>query len=291
MGFIQQTLCLITFLVPFLTGAFAPHRISHSLRHESFRLFVNQESAEEISASVAPTAVVAEDVSASVAPKSDVLEAKQESDSLPANLRMYTAKEVTTAERPGQNSFDEVDTRIFVRPKLFDEVKLAGDNGFDPFGLATDKAVLLSYRGAELRHARLAMLATVGWPISELVQPKLAAALGLPAAISTGGTAPSVLNGGLGNINPIFWLVAIGAAVAIEFKSLDMEKSGAMPGDVGFDPLGMNSPQMAEAEMLNGRLAMLAITGFAIQEAASKISGSPVPVIQETPQFFKPFFM
>uniref|UniRef100_A0A7S2HS55 Uncharacterized protein n=1 Tax=Octactis speculum TaxID=3111310 RepID=A0A7S2HS55_9STRA len=277
MMFTKRQLCVLIALAPFQSAAFAPLNSArvHIRRADGFPQFVTEEPTADASLPVTPVAEEPKMLDTSTAPVTD---------------RIYTTKEVTTSQRAGQNSFDEVDTKIFVRPKLFDEVKLAGDAGFDPFGLATDKAVLLSYRGAELRHARLAMLATIGWPISEIVQPKLAESLGLPAAVSTGGTAPSVLNGGLGSISPGFWLIAVGAAAAIELKSLDMEKSGAMPGDVGFDPLGMDSPQMADAELLNGRLAMLAITGFAVQEAASRVTGVPVPVILETPQFFKPMF-
>jgi len=277
MMFTKRQLCVLIAFAPFQSAAFAPLNSArvHIRRADGFPQFVTEEPTADASLPVTPVAEEPKMLDISTAPVAD---------------RIYTTKEVTTSQRAGQNSFDEVDTKIFVRPKLFDEVKLAGDAGFDPFGLATDKAILLSYRGAELRHARLAMLATIGWPISEIVQPKLAESLGLPAAVSTGGTAPSILNGGLGSISPGFWLLAVGAAAAIELKSLDMEKSGAMPGDVGFDPLGMDSPQMADAELLNGRLAMLAITGFAVQEAASRVTGVPVPVILETPQFFKPMF-
>ena len=234
--------------------------------------------------------------------------------SAPAPQFINTPQEVVEGStRAGQNSFSEVNTnvsscrrsppprirvshvsfplrQIFVRPALFDEVKLAGDSGFDPFQLASDKATLLSYRGAELRHGRLAMLATVGWPMSELVQPSLATALGLPVETAKGGLAPSVLNGGLGQISPVFWLGTIALADYIELESLDREKEGKMPGDVGFDPLGMKSEQMEEAELANGRLAMLAITGFAVQEAFTKLLGAAKPVIDETPFFFHPVF-
>ena len=67
----------------------------------------------------------------------------------------------------------------------------------------------------------------------------------------------------------------------------DKDAAG-MVGDVGFDPLGLMDKRadMATAEIKNGRLAMLAITGMAVQEF---IYGTPV--IQQTPQYFKPFFL
>lgn len=46
----------------------------------------------------------------------------------------------------------------------------AGDFGFDPMGF-TDDFDIYYMQECELRHARLAMLAVVGWPLSELVAP------------------------------------------------------------------------------------------------------------------------
>merc|ERR1719163_2126954 len=83
-----------------------------------------------------------------------------------------------------------------------------------------------------------------------------------------------------------------------------------VPGDCGFDPLNLyglyasNAPamdqmkasrdpefnlqfveqyrrEMESAELINGRLAMMAITGYAIQEA---VYGTPV--VDQTPLFF-----
>merc|ERR1719247_1625109 len=53
------------------------------------------------------------------------------------------------------------------------------------------RAALEWMRTAELKHARLSMLAAVGWPISELTNGAALQALG------TQGRAPSILNGGL----------------------------------------------------------------------------------------------
>jgi len=50
-----------------------------------------------------------------------------------------------------------------------------------------------------------------------------------------------------------------------------------LPGDLGFDPLGLykgsdeDKRTMQLKEVNNGRLAMLAITGYAFNEAATKI--------------------
>ena len=51
-----------------------------------------------------------------------------------------------------------------------------------------------------------------------------------------------------------------------------------LPGDLGFDPLGLfkgtekQKMSMQLKEVNNGRLAMVAITGYAMQEAATKVS-------------------
>ena len=50
---------------------------------------------------------------------------------------------------------------------------IVGNKGFDPLNCATDIATLKKYREAEIKHGRSAMLATVGWPISELFHPYL----------------------------------------------------------------------------------------------------------------------
>jgi len=53
-------------------------------------------------------------------------------------------------------------------------------------------------REAEIKHARLAMMATAGWPLAELLDKPLSKLLGLPYALeATGGRAPSLFNGHL----------------------------------------------------------------------------------------------
>jgi hypothetical protein len=43
-------------------------------------------------------------------------------------------------------------------PKVLVDCDLAGNVGFDPLGLASNKEALTIYREAEIKHARLAML-------------------------------------------------------------------------------------------------------------------------------------
>jgi len=168
---------------------------------------------------------------------------------------------------------------------------LAGDVGFDPLGFAKNSDDLMKYREAEIKHARLAMLAAAGWPISELFDSKLANTFGLAPLVDSGDRAPSLLNGGLGKVSPIYWIACLAGAAAIDLYGITKasKKPGYTPGDLGFDPLGVfpkdkEGQQWFElAEIKNGRLAMIAITAFAFQEFVSQAG-----VINETPLFFKP---
>merc|ERR1719506_2003714 len=150
---------------------------------------------------------------------------------------------------------------------------MPGDVGFDPLGLAnfdlsvdgaTDKQrsaalVLRDYRDAELKHGRLAMLAAVAWPLQEQLNPYFAAKLHMPNLVAeTGGLSPSVLNGGLEQ-----------APVAASVLTI------AEPGTEQFFSL-------QEGEIWNGRIAMLAIFAYVVQEA---LTGFPTA---NTIPFFLP---
>ena len=90
---------------------------------------------------------------------------------------------------------------------------LAGDAGFDPLRIAKDRETLFSLREGEIKHARIAMLAAAGWPVSELSHYTLASYFGTDLiSLGSEGRAPSVLNGGLDNA---FVLLSLGAFFAI----------------------------------------------------------------------------
>ena len=135
-----------------------------------------------------------------------------------------------------------------IKTMMVGDKTLAGDFGFDPLQIADTPDALAWQREAEVKHARLAMLAAFGWPVS-------------------------LLNGGLGEINGVYWGVVVALAVYWEAQGLDKQfgkKDDYLPGMLGFDPLGADSPSMREAEIANGRIAMLAITAFAFEEAITK---------------------
>mmetsp|Transcript_17596 Transcript_17596/g.24252 ORF Transcript_17596/g.24252 Transcript_17596/m.24252 type:complete len:378 (-) Transcript_17596:80-1213(-) len=173
----------------------------------------------------------------------------------------------------------------------------AGDFGFDPLGFS-EQFDLYTMQEAEVRHARLAMLAVVGWPLSELVAPDW---------MLQHGCAPSVLNG----FNPVSFLAtaaAFGAIGFFEYKTSLRSKVGTtfgekhkkdmsqiwdlgVAGDYNFDPLNLYSvfgddyksrKGLREVEISHGRSAMLGITAFAMWEF---LTGHP---IVENSMFFHP---
>eukprot|EP00607_Mallomonas_marina_P003914 CAMPEP_0182436546 /NCGR_PEP_ID=MMETSP1167-20130531/82169_1 /TAXON_ID=2988 /ORGANISM="Mallomonas Sp, Strain CCMP3275" /LENGTH=249 /DNA_ID=CAMNT_0024628837 /DNA_START=81 /DNA_END=830 /DNA_ORIENTATION=- len=182
-----------------------------------------------------------------------------------------------------------------VKAPLVLDGSMAGDVGFDPLGLAKSTKTLYWMREAEIKHARLAMLAAVGWPLSELWHKEIASVFSLPSILADGGRAPSLLNGGLSSPFASGMLImSIIIAGYLESSAMnsgnvfwDSEKpKDYIPGDFGFDPLNLhglkgNKKIMQENEIKNGRLAMIAITAFAMQEAATGL-----PVVEQTPYLF-----
>merc|ERR1719450_1718519 len=161
-----------------------------------------------------------------------------------------------------------------IKTMMVGDGTLAGDMGFDPLQLADNSDKLAWYREAEVKHARLAMLAAFGWPVSEV--------LNFGKLLTNDGRAPSLLNGGLGNVNGVYWAAVVALAVYWESKGLDKQfgkKDDYLPGMLNFDPLGADSPSMREAEIANGRIALLAITIFALEEAVTKAPIFPINLL------------
>merc|ERR1719263_1503638 len=158
-----------------------------------------------------------------------------------------------------------------IKTMMVGDKTLAGDMGFDPLQLADNSEKLAWYREAEIKHARLAMLAAFGWPVSEIAN--------FGNLLTKDGRAPSLLNGGLGNVNGVYWAAVVGLAIYWESQGLDKQfgkKDDYLPGMLGFDPLGADSQGMRAAEITNGRVAMMAITAYAIEEAVTKAPIFPI---------------
>lgn len=169
---------------------------------------------------------------------------------------------------------------------------LVGNKGFDPLNCSTDISTLKRYREAEIKHGRLAMLASVGWPLSEIYHPYLSKLVDKVDILSINGKVPSVLNGGLDKVNPVFFMAIIVFTATLESVGINkVYDKDTIPGDLGFDPLKLyvdkdpkTKRDLELKELNNGRIAMLAITYYAISEFASNI-----PVVKSTPFLFKSF--
>jgi hypothetical protein len=136
------------------------------------------------------------------------------------------------------------------------------------------------------------MLAVIGWPLAELYDKPIADAAGLPTLLTKSGESPSILNGGLDRIDIAYWfaIICLGGAIELENMKMKEEKGKAyVSGDCGlsgFMPSAAKDQMTLQTkELRNGRLAMMAILGFAVQEA---LYGTPV--VNQTPFFFHPAF-
>lgn len=172
---------------------------------------------------------------------------------------------------------------------------LVGNKGFDPLNCATDINTLKQYRAAEIKHGRLAMLASIGWPFAELYHPILSKFSNNQYLLSDNNKVPSLLNGGLDRINPLFFISIIIFATIVESIYINMNYNDyfkdKIPGDLGFDPLKLyvnknpyTKRNLELKELNNGRLAMIAITYYAIVEYLTNSA-----IIDQTPLLFKSF--
>ena len=187
--------------------------------------------------------------------------------------------------------------------------KMVGDMGFDPLNLGTPENFAFM-REAEIKHGRLAMMAAVAWPLQEIVNPILTGVTGGKDVLAeSGGASPSLLNGGLfqNEVFPALLLFTIGAGV-LEESDLTSRKGlgcswneypqsfgtfGRQPGNFGFDPLNFYRPLSAEGkvsvqerELLNGRVAMLAVATYVATEFFGQTT-----IVRATPALFEPLIV
>lgn len=167
-----------------------------------------------------------------------------------------------------------------------------GNKGFDPLNCSTNIITLKKYRESEIKHGRLAMLASVGWPLSELYHPYLSEMSNSANLLSANGKVPSLLNGGLDEVSPIFFMPFIILATTLELSAIGKKYDiDSISGDLGFDPLGfyrdkdvVTKNNLELKEINNGRLAMIAITYYAFSEFLTD-----TPIIKSAPIFFNSF--
>lgn len=168
---------------------------------------------------------------------------------------------------------------------LVTPAKLAGDVGFDPLKLSAVKPPLVGapktsaigqYRESELKHGRIAMLASVAFPAQEKFHAEVATALGLPNLLeATDGLSPSLINGGLDQAPlPVFLAVVGVLASLMEVKASGMQPRD--PGDFGLTrPINFNTMSILKSgEIWNARLAMLAVLSYVVWEGATNTAVS-----------------
>jgi len=157
------------------------------------------------------------------------------------------------------------------RPALLDG-SMAGDVGFDPLGLSNIDEVgidLYWLREAEIKHARVAMLAVAGVLQVEIFGP----APGCEAATAKNqmdafwqiwGSHPQY-------IAAAFIMIMIIEAFSGIAATSGRESGMRAPGDFGLDPLGFKKgdadkfKRLEAQEIANGRLAMWAAAGEIMQ--------------------------
>jgi hypothetical protein len=189
--------------------------------------------------------------------------------SLLASAAAFAPSQMSTSSTALSAAIDSMPGSIDFRGKEFK---------FDPLKLSeTYEPLLPFFRESEIRHGRTAMLAVVGFIVQDFVR--------IPGEMYSFSAIPKTVDahdalmakGPMGQL--ILWiglwdLIVTGPAISATMKG---ERE---PGDFGWtmmapkDAAGLK--KKADSELLNGRLAMIAVGGIATQ---SVITGHGFPYI------------
>lgn len=176
-------------------------------------------------------------------------------------LRKTTRKSLLEDAPPPPEALYSQAMPFLVRQKSLGPVgKYAGDVGFDPLGFSS-RFDMMWLREAEVKHARVSMLAFLGFVFTDFYH--------LPgfdystvdahdAAVESGAMAQILL-----------WVGLLEVLSGISIYQM-LRGSGREPGDFGLDPIGFGTDpeklkSLQSKEIANGRLAMLAFSGIVTQ--------------------------
>ena len=167
-------------------------------------------------------------------------------------------------------------------PPAFDVKQLPGITGpfgfFDPLGFCSgdvSQGKVKFYREAEIKHGRVAMLASVGFLLGEVFHPMWGGSLDLPSVIAFQETP---LQDFIPGLAVLFFIHEAGSIFTFNSPfggELWSIRTDYASGDLGWDPLGLKPTnpselkEMQTKEINNGRLAMIGIVGMVGQELAS----------------------
>ena len=164
--------------------------------------------------------------------------------------------------------------------------------GIDAFGFFNDiqQTEAQRYADVEITHGRVAMLAALGFLVGEAVE-------GSSFLFDASITGPAIDH--FQQVPPIAWGL-IGAAIFViessrvqyawqdpfQADKLFLLKPEYVPGDYGFDPLGLSAGKseawlddMKLKELNNGRVAMVAISGMVAQELVDGLNLLPADFV------------
>ncbi|CAB1118535.1 LHCP [Ectocarpus sp. CCAP 1310/34] len=150
---------------------------------------------------------------------------------------------------------------------------------FDPLNLSdgADPAEIKKWREAEIKHGRVAMLASLGVIVAEQYHPLFMGPDYIGPAVDHFQEITAQY--------PEFWVFSLLGMAFIEYNTITTAfdtpsavtgegglKEDYSPGDLGFDPLNLKPDDeealdvMKTKELNNGRLAMIGIAGMLVQE-------------------------
>ncbi|CAM9422446.1 unnamed protein product [Scytosiphon promiscuus] len=156
---------------------------------------------------------------------------------------------------------------------------------FDPLGLSDGAAPgeIKKWREAEIKHGRVAMLASLGVLVAEQFHPFFMGPDYIGPAVDHFQEITAQY--------PEFWVFSLLGMALIEYNTIKTAfaepdavtgegglKEDYSPGDLGFDPLGIKPKTEADLETMqtkelnNGRLAMIGIAGMLVQELVNPAS-------------------